>query len=38
MLTLAEPTVETQFASAFGDWGLDVDTVPVTGAAARLRE
>jgi serine/threonine-protein kinase len=38
MLTLAEATTEEQFASAFRDWGLDVDAIPTTEAAARLRE
>jgi serine/threonine-protein kinase len=37
MLTLAEPSAEELFASAFRDWGLDVDTVPVADAAARLK-
>jgi hypothetical protein len=34
---LAEPTEEEQFASAFRDWGLDVDAVPAAEAAARLK-
>jgi tetratricopeptide (TPR) repeat protein len=38
MLALAEQTAEKQFASAFADWGLDVDTVPVAEAAARLKD
>jgi serine/threonine-protein kinase len=37
MMALAEPTVEEQFVSAFRDWGLDVDVVPVVEAAARLK-
>jgi tetratricopeptide (TPR) repeat protein len=36
LMVLAEPTAEEQFASAFRDWGLDVDAVPATEAAARL--
>jgi tetratricopeptide (TPR) repeat protein len=37
MTALAEPTAEERFASAFRDWGLDVDAVPVAQAAARLK-
>ncbi|MGH7168901.1 MAG: tetratricopeptide repeat protein [Gemmataceae bacterium] len=37
LMELAEPTAEKQFASAFRDWGLDVDTLPVAEAAARLK-
>jgi serine/threonine-protein kinase len=37
MLALAEPTADEQFASAFRDWGLDVDGVPTAEAAARLK-
>jgi serine/threonine-protein kinase len=38
MMALAEPTAEEQFASAFRDWGLDVDAVPTVEIAARLKE
>jgi serine/threonine-protein kinase len=37
MMAMAEPTAEEQFASAFRDWGLDVDAVPTAEAAARLK-
>jgi tetratricopeptide (TPR) repeat protein len=37
MMALAEPTVEDQFASAFREWGLDVDAVSAAEAAARLK-
>jgi Tfp pilus assembly protein PilF len=33
----AEPTADEQFASAFRDWGLDVDVMPAAEAAARLK-
>ncbi len=36
-IALAEPTAEELFASAFRDWGLDVDATPIAEAAARLR-
>ncbi|HEY7314137.1 MAG TPA: tetratricopeptide repeat protein [Gemmataceae bacterium] len=38
MMALAEPTAEEQFASAFRDWGLDVDAASAVEAAARLKE
>ncbi len=38
MMALAEPTAEEQFASAFRDWGLDVDATPAVEATARLKE
>jgi tetratricopeptide (TPR) repeat protein len=38
MVALAEPTAEELFASAFRDWGLDVDAVPAAEAAERLKE
>jgi tetratricopeptide (TPR) repeat protein/tRNA A-37 threonylcarbamoyl transferase component Bud32 len=37
MMALAEPTVEEQFASAFRDWGLDVDAVAETAARLKAR-
>jgi Tfp pilus assembly protein PilF len=37
MNTLAEPSAEEQFASAFRDWGLDVDAVQAKEAAALLK-
>jgi tetratricopeptide (TPR) repeat protein len=37
MMALAEPTADEQFASAFRDWGLDVDAVPAAEAVARLK-
>jgi serine/threonine-protein kinase len=36
-LWLAEPSVDEQFATAFREWGLDVDTTPTAMAAARLK-
>jgi tetratricopeptide (TPR) repeat protein len=33
-----ELTIEEQFASAFRDWGLDVDGTPLAEATARLKE
>ncbi len=38
MMALAEPTAEEQFASAFREWGLDVDAVSVSEAVSRLKE
>ncbi|HEY7156236.1 MAG TPA: tetratricopeptide repeat protein, partial [Gemmataceae bacterium] len=37
MMALTTPTAEEQFASAFRDWGLDVDAMPTSEAAARLK-
>ena len=37
MLELTEPPVDEQFAAAFLAWGLDVDTVPTTEVASRLK-
>jgi tetratricopeptide (TPR) repeat protein/serine/threonine protein kinase len=37
MVALAEPTAEEQFASAFHDWGLDVDATPTAEATERLK-
>jgi serine/threonine-protein kinase len=37
MMALAEPMAEEQFASAFRDWGLDVEALPAPEAAARLK-
>ncbi|HTU92299.1 MAG TPA: tetratricopeptide repeat protein, partial [Gemmataceae bacterium] len=37
MMTLTEPTMEDQFASAFREWGLNVDSVKTTEAAARVK-
>jgi tetratricopeptide (TPR) repeat protein len=36
-MALAEPTAEEQFASAFHDWGLDLDAKPTAETAARLK-
>lgn len=38
MIALAEPTAAELFASAFREWGLDVDAVTVAEAVARLKE
>jgi serine/threonine-protein kinase len=38
MLALAEPTADEQFATAFRRWGLDLDTVPLAEAVARLQQ
>jgi serine/threonine-protein kinase len=38
MMALAEPTADELFTSAFRDWGLNVDAVPVAEAAVRLKE
>jgi eukaryotic-like serine/threonine-protein kinase len=37
MMALAEPTADEQFASAFRDWGLDVDTTAMSEARTRLK-
>jgi tetratricopeptide (TPR) repeat protein len=37
LMALAEPTAEEQFASAFRDWGLDVDATPTAEATERLK-
>jgi tetratricopeptide (TPR) repeat protein len=37
MMELAELSADEQFASAFRDWGLDVDATGVAEAAARLK-
>ncbi len=37
MTVRAEPAAEEQFAAAFRDWGLDVDTTPTAEAVARLK-
>jgi eukaryotic-like serine/threonine-protein kinase len=37
MMEVAERTAEEQFATAFHDWGLDVDATPTAEAAARLK-
>jgi serine/threonine-protein kinase len=37
MMALAEPTAEELFASAFRDWGLDIDTLPMAEGVVRLK-
>jgi serine/threonine-protein kinase len=37
LMALAAPTAEELFASAFREWGLDMDATPITEAVARLK-
>jgi Flp pilus assembly protein TadD len=37
-ILLINPNADEQFAAAFRDWGLNVDTTPTAAAAARLRK
>jgi serine/threonine-protein kinase len=37
-LWLVGPNADEQFAAAFRDWGVDIDTTPTAKAAARLKE
>jgi serine/threonine-protein kinase len=37
LMVLAEPTADEQFASAFRDWGVDVDAVPAEETVKRLK-
>jgi serine/threonine-protein kinase len=38
LTVLTEPSADEQFASAFADWGLNVDATATAQAAARLRQ
>jgi tetratricopeptide (TPR) repeat protein len=38
VMALGQPTVEEQLASAFREWGLDVDAEPTAAAVAKLKE